>query len=61
MSKYGLCPTFHRLVGCSLKVTLQHISYIDSLFRPLISGISAIFYNLASHSLSSPSFKLTDI
>ena len=57
-TKYGFCPTLHRLVVCSLKVPLQHISYIDPLFIPLISGITAIFYNLAIRFLPNPSFKL---
>ena len=42
MSEYGLCPTLHRLVICSLKVPLQHIFYIHPLFMPLISGITVI-------------------
>ena len=57
VSKHGLCLILHRLVVCSLEVQLQHISYIDSLFRPLISGISAVLYNLATRSQSNHSSK----
>ena len=58
VSKHGLCLILHRLGVCSLEVQLQHISHIDSLFRPLISGISAVLDSLATRSQSNLSFKL---